>query len=690
MNSSGRRSGHLDILDSTQVEHESPLESLARYVIEDRAPPGMEYYGDRESSLPMSSISYAPRRLRSGSMDTLAAGIPQLRRRSNSLPMNNGPSLTHVRLSRVPLRPSEDLPPSSRRKSSAFSNVNLAPEDNEKVDDPWLVSSGRPQTAKEQSWFRRVLYRLRHLLDEPGSDTVLRRAGIDESRGGLDFYQPPIEIPYYHTARYHISSPHKRRIFITELAYALMQFGSPVHKIEEHLITAARFLDVPARFVILDTSVMCVFGESDGSSSQTQYVDQAPGLSLSKLRDTHLVFFDVIHDRISAGEGIRRLRVLRSMGPPYGNAMLLVFAFLAGFSICPIGFGGSWADALIAGALSCALKALQIWYFQREIFIGIFEMTICILNSLAARLLNSIRGHIFCYSAISSSGVVLILPGFVVFLGSLELASKNILTGAAKIVYAIVYSLSLGFCLTLGSDIAFVLEPNFRQARGAMARDLERVVVLSGTFTPMNGTNTTAIEKIFSFTQSFLPTEPIDKYHYVLEGCYRDPSWPVILQPPPWEFVFLLVPLFVFTLTSLNGSHWRSFSCWIQVLFGCASFAAKKVGDIYIFDRGDIVSAMGATAVGILGTIYGHWRPSDALSSMIPGVLVLLPSGLSVVGGLSQNYHNPSGSISTWLSTGLRMLQVTIGITVGLFASQVAVIAFMGIVLHDTSKSLAF
>ena len=54
---------------------------------------------------------------------------------------------------------------------------------------------------------------------------------------------------------------------------------------------------------------------------------------------------------------------------------------------------------------------------------------------------------------------------------------------------------------------------------------------------------------------------------------------------------------------------------------------AKKAGDIYIFDRGDVVSAMGATAVGILGTIYGHWRPSDALSSMIPGVLVLLPVG---------------------------------------------------------------
>jgi len=39
---------------------------------------------------------------------------------------------------------------------------------------------------------------------------------------------------------------------------------------------------------------------------------------------------------------------------------------------------------------------------------------VAILVSLVARLLNGIGGHVFCYSAISSSGVVLILPGFLV------------------------------------------------------------------------------------------------------------------------------------------------------------------------------------------------------------------------------------------------------------------------------------
>lgn len=43
------------------------------------------------------------------------------------------------------------------------------------------------------------------------------------------------------------------------------------------------------------------------------------------------------------------------------------------------------------------------------------------------------------------------------------------------------------------------------------------------------------------------------------------------------------------------------------------------------YDRGDVVSASGATVVGILGTIYGHYSEGDALPSVIPGILVLLP-----------------------------------------------------------------
>jgi uncharacterized membrane protein YjjB (DUF3815 family) len=63
----------------------------------------------------------------------------------------------------------------------------------------------------------------------------------------------------------------------------------------------------------------------------------------------------------------------------------------------------------------------------------------------------------------------------------------------------------------------------------------------------------------------------------------------------------------------------------VIVLLTRALPLANKVGNMYIFDSGDVVSAIGATVVGILGSIYGHWSPGDALPSMMPGILVLLP-----------------------------------------------------------------
>lgn len=42
-----------------------------------------------------------------------------------------------------------------------------------------------------------------------------------------------------------------------------------------------------------------------------------------------------------------------------------------------------------------------------------YRITIAVMVSFIARALNSINGHIFCYSAIASGGIVLILPGFI-------------------------------------------------------------------------------------------------------------------------------------------------------------------------------------------------------------------------------------------------------------------------------------
>jgi uncharacterized membrane protein YjjB (DUF3815 family) len=51
----------------------------------------------------------------------------------------------------------------------------------------------------------------------------------------------------------------------------------------------------------------------------------------------------------------------------------------------------------------------------------------------------------------AQSSIALILPGFTVLSASLELQSKHIVAGSVRMVYAIIYSLFLGFGITIGT-----------------------------------------------------------------------------------------------------------------------------------------------------------------------------------------------------------------------------------------------
>lgn len=211
-----------------------------------------------------------------------------------------------------------------------------------------------------------------------------------------------------------------------------------MHKIDEQLTAACDFLSIKAHFVLFNTVIILVFEDPDGASpSQKHFIQRPQGLSLEQLQRTHAVYSAVIHDRISAAEGARQLKAIMNHRETYGVYVKILFAFLAGFAICPMGFSGSFVDSLVAGASSAFLMIVQLLRGGDVLFTGIFEyadysvsllckqhslghcspthrIVVAIFVSFVARLLNSIGGHIFCYSAISSSGVVLILPGFLV------------------------------------------------------------------------------------------------------------------------------------------------------------------------------------------------------------------------------------------------------------------------------------
>ncbi|KAG8834067.1 hypothetical protein FRC17_009630 [Serendipita sp. 399] len=473
---------------------------------------------------------------------------------------------------------------------------------------------------------------------------------------------------------YHVATKGQRQKFILRLAKALMTYGAPSHRIESQLDATALVLEVNAQFVHLPSVIIASFGDQDHHTSDTHFVKANGRLALGKLHKVHQVYRQVVHDQISAEEGTVILNRLLKEKPLYGSKTRMAIAFTCCALICPLAFGGSFLDMFVAGGCGGLLSFLQIHAASKSaMYANVFELSVAILISFIARGLSAIPGRYFCYEAISSAGVVLILPGYLILCSALELASKNIVNGSVRMIYAIIYSLFLGFGLTIGSDLYYILDPRAKRERLHEAMRATPTTTLHGRFISENSTAFPSFEGSFTFANS---TERYDSGGSTVQ-CFRDPAWPWYQQDFPFWTLFLLVPAFSLFSSSWNLQPLKSKQLPVMIIISCAAYAANTAANRYIYNRSDVVSAIGAFVVGILGNAYSRIFRGTAFQSMVIGVLFLVPSGIAAAGGLSENYRGQDGDqYTTGLAIGLRMVQVAIGITVGLFGSGLIVYSF--------------
>ncbi|KAJ3869467.1 MAG: DUF1212-domain-containing protein [Lentinula lateritia] len=464
---------------------------------------------------------------------------------------------------------------------------------------------------------------------------------------------------------FNVTSMVNRQEFLIKLARALMTFGAPSHRIESQLIAAARILEVEAEFIHLPGVIICSFGDQDLGTSETHFIKCNGRLALGALHKVHLIYRSVVHDEISAKKASDELEDLLKAPPLYSAAFRCLLAFCLSALICPLAFGGSFLDMWIAGAGALIMSLLQLCAAKSTLYANVFEITVAIFVSFSSRGLSSIRSRIFCYTAISSAGIVGILPGYLILSSSLELASKNIVCGSVKMVYALIYTLFLGFGLQIGSDFYLLLDRSMRRKLDTLAASLSSTTILAGSWVADNSTDngTLPVVGTWTFTHA-VPSNTAD----IIDGCYRPKHFPWFLQPFPMWTAFLIVPTFSLFSSLANLQPFRSKQLPVMVVISCASYASNKIANHYIFNRSDVVSAIGAFTVGVLGNAYSRKMGGTAFTSMVTGVLFLVPSGLSQAGGITANGNG--------IDIGGAMIAVTIGITVGLFMSQALVYMF--------------
>ncbi|GAC94744.1 hypothetical protein PHSY_002317 [Pseudozyma hubeiensis SY62] len=423
----------------------------------------------------------------------------------------------------------------------------------------------------------------------------------------------------------HVAAILQRQQFIMKLARALMMFGAPTHRIETQIQQTGRVLDINCRCIYLPNLMLLAFGDDTTHTSETKFIKQTSGLDLTKLTDMHTIYWNVIHDKIGVEEASSQLDELMRRKPLIGRWPMVLIGGFASFFIClgPQGFNGSFIDAVMAFPLGAFLVYCQS-IITTELYSNVFEIVFATLNSFVAAAVQS-TGY-FCYAAVTSGSIVLILPGFIVLSGSLELQSKNLIAGSVRLVYAIIYSLFLGFGISIG----------------------------------------VSFWQLFSGNQDLVGYKNCDLAHDSNRWWQRD---------VPEVTAVLTAPAYSMSLSLRNQAKVTRKEFPVMVLIACGGwacnhFAAKATA---LSRRQDVTAALGSLAVGLMANLYGRMFDGRSFVVSVPGILYQLPSGLSNGGGLL-NFANQSDSSSAFASgftVAQSLVEVALGLTVGLFAATV-------------------
>ncbi|KAL8726381.1 MAG: hypothetical protein Q9181_006066 [Wetmoreana brouardii] len=454
-------------------------------------------------------------------------------------------------------------------------------------------------------------------------DTVLRR-----NKGSKQDESIHIQV--------HIAETMTRQAYLMKMCKALMNYGAPTHRLEEQMRMSARVLEIEGQFLYIPGCMIISFDDSRTHTTEVKIVRTNQAIDLGKLREVHEIYKETLHDLIGVEEAMERLDRILQRKQQYHRWLLVPVYGLASACVGPFAFGARPIDLPISFLLGCCLGIMQLIVAPKsELYSNIFEVTAAVLTSFLARAFGSIRnGELFCFSALAQSSIALILPGYTVLCGALELQSRNILAGSVRMVYAIIYSLFLGYGITIGTSF-------------------------------YGGIDRHATSKVSCDTTT------------------------------PYWLPFVFVPPFTLCLIIINQGKWKQMPAMLIIAFTgyiVNYFSAKRFAS-----NAQIANTLGALAVGVMGNLYSRVQHGVAAAALLPAIFVQVPSGLAASGSLVSgvtsadqitNPANGGNGITTVsngtqaadatinnsvLNVGYSMIQVAIGITVGLFLSALVV-----------------
>jgi len=241
----------------------------------------------------------------------------------------------------------------------------------------------------------------------------------------------------------------QKRRFIIRLGKALHKLGSTAYRLEDNLLSIARFLDIRASFIITPTALTFILSDDEDDQQYNHLVRVTPGeIDLGSLARIDELVDELVNGERTLDEAIERLKEVNSKPPPYG-IILTFLAFGASSGAFAMLMHTSWHDVFWSTILGFVVFLFVIWAERSRRVTEMLEPIAALTTSMLASLISLFDPSINIPMVILSS-IIAFIPGLSLTVGLSELAARHLMSGTARIMDSVMVLFKLYFGAVLG------------------------------------------------------------------------------------------------------------------------------------------------------------------------------------------------------------------------------------------------
>ncbi|MBC3767441.1 threonine/serine exporter family protein [Neptunicella marina] len=247
------------------------------------------------------------------------------------------------------------------------------------------------------------------------------------------------------------------RKFIVKLGKMLHKYGTPAFRLEAYLTDIAHYLGVRASFIATPTSLTFVIWSDKHEDEYNHAARLQPGeLDMNALSRTDELASRLLSGELSLAEADAQLDDIDQLPSPYGK-LITGAGFGSSTGAFAMLMGASWPEILWSALLGLVTYIWVLWSGRSRRVALMLEPITSFSVGFIACAISAYWDPGINIPLIVLSSVIILVPGLALTMGLAELSSRNLVSGTARIMDAIMQLFKLYFGAFLGISVGFGL-----------------------------------------------------------------------------------------------------------------------------------------------------------------------------------------------------------------------------------------